>query len=344
MTTRFFFSCVDNRYQSLRRQLNAYGFRKHLVGDYKSYWTHPTFSRGCSVDVLKAITGPFRGGNGSKSKEISTRSRLPKLPNKVEVMKVKRDKADKSIDALPCGVQSSSNRTTLTKAQTLKFPQTKVPMNQGQSFTSQSKAFYNTKVFAGRRRSSELCVKTAEGKLHECPASKSEMGHLPIDEPFLSSPIPDFSHAMPPFYDTSSDDALTALATVASFLPVAPTALYTPIVKCVDTTNVTKPVPIKENEPPVYTTSPQAIKMTIHAGAANIFLPTPIKVPIVADVDQGFWSDNIDCCMDDCTSTYSMGSLSSPMRLMLPSGNRSAFTPVFSTIDQMVAEFCSSFD
>lgn len=173
--------------------------------------------------------------------------------------------------------------------------------------------------------------------------SSAEIDSLRIEDPFLPDPIYDCNYDIPAFFDDSSHDALTALATVASFLPIAPMPLYTPILKSFD---VIQPVPIKQLAPSLNATaSPQDVKMTILADAARWFFPTPIKLPYVTDCIHCFNLNNsAGCCCDDAISSYSVGSLSSPMKLVLPFYDRSAFaTPLVSSTDQMVAEFCESF-
>jgi hypothetical protein len=49
------YSLADNRYQSLRRQLNAYGFGKVNNGDLKGYWECRSFCRESTFYALKTI-------------------------------------------------------------------------------------------------------------------------------------------------------------------------------------------------------------------------------------------------------------------------------------------------
>jgi hypothetical protein len=200
---------------------------------------------------------------------------------------------------------------------------------------------YKNKIYTGDRRvgasTSGLDEKAMEIEAAtNAMTSDPEVYALHTDDSLLSEPIMDSGYDIPPFFDDSSSDALTALATVASFLPIAPMPLYTPISKNID---IVRPIPIHQETPSRIDVSPQNINMTILAEAAFWCSSTPIKVPTETKSDQTPpWNDGVDCCFDDNISSYSVGSLSSPMKLILPFSDRSAFTPVVSSIDHMVVE------
>jgi hypothetical protein len=172
----------------------------------------------------------------------------------------------------------------------------------------------------------------------------ADIDFVPIQDPLFAELIQHSSQESPLIDDDSSNDALTALATVASYFSTAPTAKGTPVDLDKMLNEVINSILVPSTTPWEEVSS-HGIKMTILADAANIFVPTPIKVTsLESQWGHAFWSENVDCCLDDGISVYSLGSLSSPMKLLLPSGDRSAFTPVVASIDKMVADFCESYD
>jgi hypothetical protein len=331
-----FFVCIDNRYQSLRRQLNAYGFGKSISGQKKGYWKHPKFCRDCTLKTLKSIVAESRNF-GQKKKDAAKRAALSAVR---ETNHTKTVENKKKLKLVPVKAKSlSSIQPDFTKRLIHNNKDSKSTVNPDKAYTHQIDDSYANKFYSGTRR--QGMPNEEESEVEEMNGMASNTLH--IDDPFLAEPIPDFGYEIPPFLDDSSSDALTALATVASFLPIAPMPLYTPIVKNLVSTGITAALN-NQASPAMNVVSPQDIKMTILTEAAFWFCPTPIKVPTVTSCDQlPNWNDSIDCCFDDAMSSYSTGSLSSPMKLILPFSDRSAFTPIISSTDHMVAEFCESF-
>jgi hypothetical protein len=163
-----------------------------------------------------------------------------------------------------------------------------------------------------------------------------------------------------------NDDALSALATVASFLSNAPTTFdspgdkgftlhntstihFSPIlagsVEGVDTgipaeTDDTAKAISDESEPLT-----KALLMAIYAEKEHLLVPTPIKLTSNSHVD---FSHEFDLGIDDVVGmeedqmSYSFGSLSSPYKPLLPHSDRSAFTPIISQTDHMITELYES--
>jgi hypothetical protein len=146
----------------------------------------------------------------------------------------------------------------------------------------------------------------------------------------------------PPPNDDIANRALSALATVASFLSDAPTAPFSPVVNDDAEVKATDSGIKAEIAISIEPASPAAIKMSVVDDAAHIFVPTPIKLTTFTDISQVFSNDGDDCLMDDLMSTYSLGSLSSPFKLLLPFHERSAFTPIVSSADRLIAGFCGA--
>ena len=329
---------TDNRYQSLRRQLNMYGFGKYVSGHKKGYWKHLKFCRDCTYNDLKSIASKtviF----GKRKKKVANRLASSKACNVKAI-----SKSDKNRKLEIANVQAksfSSNECELTKSLVPDNVVSKQTVSLDEAQMYQVEDSYENKFYSGGRRSCILNEETTGGNTMKGVMMKSEIDSLHIDDPFLSEPLPDLGYEIPPFFDESSSDALTALATIASFLPIAPMPLYTPIAKSLD---IIKPVPMNQTKLSTNVVSSQELKMTILTDAAFWFFPTPIKVPTGTSCDQfPPWTDSGDSSIDDAVSLYSIGSLSSPMKLILPFSERSAFTPVVSSTDHMVVEFCESF-
>lgn len=297
---------------------------------------HPKFCRDCTLKTLKSIVSDRRIIVRRK-KDAAKRAALPVV---CETNHTNKGENKKKLEQVPITAKSiSSIQPDLTKSLMHNNKVSKSTKNPDKAYMHQIDDPYANKFYSGARRQGMPNEEATEVEAINSMASNA----LHIDDPFLTEPIPEFGYEIPPFLDDSSSDALTALATVASFLPIVPMPLYTPIVKNIVSTGIT-PAPNNQASPATNVVSPQDIKMTILTEAAFWFCPTPIKVPTGTSCDQlSNWNDSIDCCFDDAMSSYSTGSLSSPMKLILPFSDRSAFTPIVSSTDHMVAEFCESF-
>ena len=214
----------------------------------------------------------------------------------------------------------------------------KKAVNHDEARSYQLEISYENKFYSSDRHESSSVEEETEADTMKGIASSSGGVTLLVEDPFLL----DLHYGATPLFEDSSNDALAALATVASFLPIEPTPLYTPITK---SCNVIKSTPIHQAATSTNAFTTQDIKMTILADAASQFVATPIQLPRVTDCDYSIsWNDNIDCCFDDAVSSYSFGTLSSPPKLILPFNNGSAFlSPVVSSTDHKVAEFFDSF-
>lgn len=302
-----------------------------MRGKKKGYWKHPHFRHDSSFEGLKSVVSAKRLKNVSKRSNLSaTCNAVVKHKGQIKKKGVNAPVALKPESSIAIGILPTFTVSNESKQRNC------------EEYTSQPGDSYANIFYSGDRRKGVLTEESSNTEVMKDNTSSTEIDSSRIEDQFLSDPIPDCNYDIPAFFDDSSHDALTALATVASFLPIAPMPLYTPILKSFE---VIQPVPIKQVAPSLNAASPLDVKMTILADTARWFFPTPIKLPNVTDCIHCFTlNDSAGCCCDDAISSYSVGSLSSPMKFVLPFCDRSAFaTPLVSSTDQMVAEFCESF-
>lgn len=319
-------------YQSLRRQLNMYGFGKFKKGENIGYWYHPNFYLNSTYNEILSVKTQKRASTSLIQKAPSrTKNPLVKKSIKRNQMSTQHKEKDKAVDTSKHVVESCTTKgfSPITHiANEVNDDLDKYYPNQRKAVPFEISQYSSGRAsFLGPIADDELISRIAT------TGSIAEIEFLPIQDLFPT----DSRRSVSPMIGEVTHDALNALATVASFFPIVS---CTPPEKPAKTVTYFESTPIeKKGNFIAGAASPsKAVTLTITKDYANIFIPTPIKVLSTMDWSYDFWSDTLDSCLYDCMSTtYSVSSISSPTALILPNGDRSAFTPVIRSIDQTLS-------
>jgi hypothetical protein len=351
---------IDDRYQSLRRQLNAYGFKKVISGPEKGYWHHSTFRQYSTFTEILACPTKLKRGYTWSGAHTSTRRETFKKAKDVVKDALVSSTAEASIteDADTADVLEPTARKGLPatgKATRSKPTKTKVTKR-----TCKKKAkLCKVKISKAAVPHCDLVELCEEELLEMAVSSIAEFELFSMEEVEVETLVTETRQSSP------NEDALSALATVASFLPNAPTVFYSPGGKGLTTPNASTALfsPIvtdatedadvlaedgisgTQSTPEGSDFCTESVQMTVHAENGHILVPTPIKLTCTSffDMSQMFEMGSDDGAgMEEDNISFSIGSLPSPYKLLLPAGDRSAFTPTVSKTDCMISEMCES--
>jgi hypothetical protein len=339
-TASFLSVRLDDHYQSLRRQLNAYGFKKATTGPGKGYWCHAILHQYSTFEEMETFAR-------KKSRKAGVRLHGTSSKRKPKVKDPCNDDVPISFHTDPLAIEDHK-----TAAASQPNARKRISSSKGNDKVAQranKKTNCKVKISKTMVPTYDLVELYEEEFLGWAISSITEFELFSMDE--VAAEILDKeAHQSPP-----NDDALSALATVASFLPNASTSFYSPgkkefslsntsaihfspiftdSAKCVDlsteTDYVTKPIS-DESE-----SQTKTHLMVALAEKEHVLVPTPIKLTSnsYVDISQVFESGSDGGGTEEDHMSYSIGSLSSPYKSFLPLGDRSAFTPIVCRADR----------